>query len=183
MQDLFLNDCEQNNPNRYVMHKSYDNGGIVWVHLDVDKSKSDYDDLLVIACWFAENQGKTVKITPVVHFKSEAYKEIYGTLVGTKYANKCPDMQIGAHFYEYESFVPPFRIEKIGRMISKGVKQSSRIIINITNSDVPDHYIISKIEQRLLDKTFNRAIDEVWIVDETEVRLLFKSTEGSKLPL
>lgn len=33
-------------------------------------------------------------------------------------------------FYEFESYTSPFKKDKIGRMLSQGIKQSSRIIIN-----------------------------------------------------
>lgn len=154
---------------RYKVAKTYKNGGALLVHPDVDKKKSDYKDIYTIANQFAK-AGKEVKITPSVHFKSEAYQEIYGVLNGTKYERKCPDLQIGDLFYEYESYVPPFKKEKIPAMIGHGLKQSSRIIIN-NNKGASDRYIKKVVVNRI---KIRQAIDEVWIYEKGKVRLLPK---------
>lgn len=154
---------------RYKEAKTYKSGGKVLIHPDVDKKKDDYKDIYTIANNFAR-KGEEVKITPSVHFKSEAYQEIYGVLNGTKYERKCPDLQIGDYFYEYESYVPPFKKEKIPAMIGHGLKQSSRIIIN-NNKGASDRYIKKVIVNRV---RIGQVIDEVWIYEKGKVRLLPK---------
>ncbi len=86
---------------------------------------------MAIAQHFAKS-GEVVRITPAVHFKSEEYKSIYKSLLGTKYENKCPDFQVGDRFYEFESFKKPWSKNKVGRMLSHGSIQSPYIIIDNT---------------------------------------------------
>lgn len=159
---------------KYALAKKYKNGGEVLIHPDVDKSKSDYKNIYTISNFFAKT-GQKVKVTPSVHFKSEAYQEIYGSLVGTKYERKCPDLKIGDQFYEYEGFVPPFKKEKIKAMISHGLKQSSRIIIN-NNKGASDRFIKRSILTRVNQ---GLAIDEVWVYEKGKVRLIYKKNRGS----
>ncbi|WP_233552317.1 phage minor head protein [Parabacteroides sp. AF48-14] len=157
---------------RYKVAKTYKNGGELLIHQGVDKKKPDYKDIYTIGNLFAK-EGQEVKITPPVHFKSEAYKEIYGSLIGTKYDRKCPDLQVGDKFYEYEGFVKPFKKEKIGRMIGHGAKQSPNIIINNTKG-CSDRYIRRNIEGRIRDKKFDYPIEEVWIYEKGKIRLFYK---------
>jgi hypothetical protein len=155
----------------FTLFKAFSNGGRIEI-MDEFVKKSDYDDLLVIAHFFAQ-QGKIALIPTEVHYKDAKYKQIFGKLIGTVYERKCPDLIIDGEFYEYESFVPPFSKKKISYMLSQGTKQASRIIINI-NKDVEDRYILNNILKRLSDKTFKREIDEVWLHENGEVRLIYK---------
>ena len=79
--------------NMFKTYKYYKNGGEVLIHQLIDRKSSDFNNILAIAGEFAK-QGKVVQLTPVLHHKSEAYKEIYETLAGTKYDWKCPDLKI-----------------------------------------------------------------------------------------
>ncbi|GHV12045.1 hypothetical protein FACS1894162_7900 [Bacteroidia bacterium] len=134
--------------------------------------KSDYDDLLAIAFFYAE-QGHIVQIPTEVHFKNEKYQQVFGKLMGTIYERKCPDLIIDGEFYEYESFVPPFKKGKISNMISEGLKQSSRIIIN-NNGYAEDNFIQKCILNRINEDNFIYNIDEVWLLEGKVVRLLYK---------
>jgi len=156
----------------FKIYKQYENGGEVLIHPEVNRKKSDYKDLITIANAFAK-EGKSVKLTTPIHFKSTEYKEIYGLLIGTIYERKCPDLKIGELFYEYESYIPPFRKKKISSMISKGARQSSRIIIN-NNKGVSDRYINRLIYERINNVNFIADIQEVWLYEKGKVRLLFK---------
>jgi hypothetical protein len=92
-------------------------------------------------------------------------------LIGTKYDRKCPDLIINGKFYEYESYKPPFKIEKISNMLSRGLKQSSCIIINNNKGDI--HRNIKKnIHNRITNE--KQDIDEVWVYEKGEVFLLYK---------
>ena len=155
----------------FKTYKQYENGGEILIHPDVNRKKSDYKDLITIANAFAK-EGKSVKLTPTIHFKSAEYKEIYGSLIGTVYERKCPDLKISELFYEYESYIPPFNKKKISHMIRKGTEQSSRIIIN-NNKGCRDRYILSNIHNRLKNKNFKNNIDEVWIYEKGNVRLIY----------
>ncbi|GAP71598.1 hypothetical protein SAMD00024442_148_4 [Candidatus Symbiothrix dinenymphae] len=112
----------------FSLFKTFPNGGYVEI-IDGYSQKSDHDDLLAIALFFAR-QGKIVQIPTAIHFKNELYRQVFGKLTGTIYERKCPDLIIDGEFYEYESYEPPFKKEKISNMLSKGLKQSSRLIIN-----------------------------------------------------
>jgi len=157
--------------NMFETYKQYKNGGQILVPKDIDRKASDYKSLFSIASFFAK-QGKKVRLTPVLHHKSDGYKEIYGALAGTKYNWKCPDLKIGNYFYEYESFTPPFRLRKLSRMLSHGGKQSSRIIIN-NNKGASDTYLRRYIHSQIRQ---GADFDEVWAYEKGEVRLLFKRT-------
>jgi hypothetical protein len=155
----------------FSIYKEYSNGGRIEIMHGYVK-KSDYKDLRTIAhAWAVE--GKVVQITTNPHFKTNEYKQIFGALMGTPYERKCPDFIIDGVFYEYENYQPPFRKQKISNMISKGLKQSSRIIIN-NNKGVTDRYILTNIHNRFRDKTFKSNINEVWVYEKGKVRLLYK---------
>jgi hypothetical protein len=155
---------------RFILRKEFKNGGKVWLHPDVEKDKPDYKELLTIATTFAKDGGKEAWITPRLHFKSEAYKEIYGPLLGTDYKFKCPDLRVGDLYYEYEGFQKPWKKVKVGRMISHGIKQSSRIIINNSKGG-SDRFIRKNIVNRL---KVGAKIDEVWLYEKGKLRLFFK---------
>jgi len=145
----------------FKTYKQYENGGKVLIPKNIDKKGNDYKSLINIANFFAK-EGKTVILTPTVHFKSNEYQQIYGSLISTIYERKCPDLQIDGMFYEFENYTPPFRKRKISHMISQGTKQSSRLIIN-DNKGASDRYIRDNIYKRFKDKTFKYNIDEVWL--------------------
>ena len=135
----------------------------------VDKSKSDYKTLFTLASLFAK-EGKTACILTSCHFKSEEYKMVFGSLVGTKYERKCPDLLIDDKFYEYEGFEKPWKKEKVRRMVSNGMKQSARMIINNTKG-ASDRFIRQAIVARI---NVGATIKEVWLYEKGRKRLLFK---------
>jgi hypothetical protein len=153
----------------FNLYKEFGSGGRIEVQEGYTK-KSDYKDLLSISRFFAE-KGEKVQITTDIHFKDERYKQVFGNLNGTKYERKCPDLIINGKYYEYESFMPPFSKRKISNMISKGLKQASRIIIN-NNKGGKDMYIGRNIHNRVINEKLD--IDEVWLYEKGEVRLLYK---------
>jgi len=153
------------------MYKKYNNNGKIEI-IDGYKKKADHRDLISISRFFAE-KGYSVKITTDIHFKDEKYAEVFGALMGTEYERKCPDLIINGIFYEYESYVPPFKKEKISHMIKKGSMQSSRIIIN-NNKGASDRYIRRNIFERLQDINFKKDIDELWLYEKGKLRLLHK---------
>jgi hypothetical protein len=154
---------------KYITYKKYKNGGELLVHPDVNKKGSDYKQLITIANQFAK-EGKQARLTPSVHFKSSVYSQIYGSLTDTPYYRKCPDLQIGEYFFEFESYVPPFKRGKISHMLKKGLKQSDRIIIN-NSKGASDRFI-----KRLIFERANKGvnIEEVWLYEKGTTRLLYK---------
>ena len=153
----------------FKTYKKYKNGGEVLIPKDINKKASDYKHLITIANIFAK-EGKATKLTPVVHFKSDEYKQIYGSLIGTIYDRKCPDLQIDGIFYEFENYTPPFKKIKISHMLNSGLKQSSRIIIN-NSKGASDRYVKRLIYDRINN---NIPVEELWIYEKGNVRLLFK---------
>ena len=153
----------------FLLYKEFNNGGKIEIMNGYEK-KADHNDLFSISRFFAE-KGNEVKMTTHVHFKDEKYAEVFGRLIGTKYNRKCPDLIINGQFYEYENYMPPFKKEKISNMLSRGLKQSSRIIIN--NNKGANHRIIRRnIYNRTAIEKQN--IDEVWIYEKGKVFLLYK---------
>jgi hypothetical protein len=155
----------------FSVYREYSNGGRIEV-MDGYVGKSDHKDLRTIATEWAK-EGKVVQITTAVHYKDDLYAQVFGQLKGTKYERKCPDLIADGVFYEYESFVPPFKKRKLANMISHGTKQSSRIIIN-NNKGASERFILTNIHNRLRDKTFKNNIDEIFVYEKGKIRLLFK---------
>ena len=58
-------------------------------------------------------------------------------------------------------------------MISHGARQSSRIIIN-NNKGASDRFILRNIRERMMDKNFKYELNEVWVYEKGNLRILFK---------
>ena len=164
--------------NDFSLYKSFPNGGAVLLMSGLDKSTPDYNDLLSIACWFAR-KGRMVKVLTSIHYKDPKYHEIFGSLIGTMFYRKCPDLLIDGEFYEYESYERPFKANKISHMIKRGVEQSDRIIID-NNKGASDRYIINMVLKRIKDRSFRREISELFVYEKGNVRrLYYKKAVGS----
>ena len=153
----------------FTTAKTYEGGGRVLIMNGVDKSKPDYKAILTLATLFAKD-GSIARILTSCHFKSEEYKLIFGPLTGTKFERKCPDLLIDDKFYEYEGFEKPWKKEKVRRMVSHGMKQSARMIINNTKG-ASDRFIRQAIVARI---NVGATIMEVWLYEKGRKRLLFK---------
>ena len=152
----------------FNMYKKFTNSGKIEI-IDGYKKKKDHSDLISISRFFAQ-KGDEVKITTDIHFKDEKYKEVFGDLIGTKYERKCQDLIISGKYYEYESFISPFKKTKLLRMLSNGLKQSSRIIIN-NNKGASHRYIKNIIGNRI---RLGQEINEIWVYEKGETTLLYK---------
>lgn len=151
----------------YTVAKKYENGGQVRIYKEVDKKASDYKPIYNICNQFAKD-GKVCEITPRIHFKNEQYKDVYGSLIGTKYENKCPDFKVDGVCYEFEGYTSPFTKKKISNMISKGLKQSSRVVIDNTKG-ASDRIIKKSLQNRLRN---GQDIEELWVYEKGEVRII-----------
>ena len=144
----------------FNIERQYTNGGRILVMDGLDRSKPDTIDILHIADCFAR-MGCVVAVPIAVHYKSELYYLIFGGLLGTKFERKCPDLIIDGEYYEYESFVRPWNKRKLSNMLSAGLRQSDRIILdNRGGSSV--RQIMRAVNSRL---NVNAQILEVWIYD------------------
>ena len=170
----YINGCLSRMANNgFKLEKSFSNGGKLYVHPDADKSKNDYKAIKRIGLAFAK-LGHEVKITPREHYKSEEYKQIYGALIGTQYYKKCPDLSADNVFYEYEGFEKPWSKKKVSRMLSYGLVQSPRVVIDNTNR-CSDRFIRKAVMARKNLK--NNKLEEVWIYEKGNIRLFYKGNE------
>ena len=144
----------------FHLSQRYEDAGEVWTIDGLDMSKPDTQDISHIADRFAR-MGCTVMIPRPVHFKSELYALIFGDLIGTKFERKCPDLIVNGNFYEYESYVRPWTKRKLANMLSDGLKQSDRIIID-NRDGTSSRQILRAVNARL---NVNAQIAEVWIYD------------------
>ena len=162
----------------FIVYKSFSEGGRVYLMSGLSKSNPDYNDLLSIACFFAK-KGKTVHVLSPIHYKDPGYHTVFGALIGTMYYRKCPDLLIDGEFYEYESYERPFEMEKIERMISRGAKQASDIVIDIRGSSTTKKVVNNKILKLKGQKSFSYVIDSVWIYDGEKVEQVYKNRGAS----
>ena len=157
-----------NNPNSdWQVVKSYKNGGTIESHSLVDKKASDYDSVKQCCNYFAKTGAKT-EILPKVHFKSDEYKTIYKDLIGTKYEGKCPDFRVDGKYYELEGFEKNDNKNKASKMLTRGVKQSNRIVIEDDGST--DNHLKKLINFRIKE---GQEIEEVWVKNNDTLRKIY----------
>ena len=167
----YINGCiSRMSSDGFKLEHNFKNGGKLYVHPDIDKDKADYKDMKRICLQLAK-MGHEVRMTPRLHCKSEEYKQIYGSLIGTKYEKKCPDFSVDGVFYEYEGFVKPWNKKKVGHMLSHGLQQSSRVVINNTKG-CSDRFIRKAVMARI--HLPGQEVNEVWIYENGNVRLFYK---------
>ena len=152
----------------FVLYKTFPSGGKVYLMTGLDKTSSDYSDLLSIAFYFAR-KGKEVSILAPIHYKDPIYQRVFGLLTGTHYERKCPDLLIDGVFYEYESYSRPFKARKICHMVRRGSVQSERIIID-NNKGVSERLLMDRIQRVLTDRSFKRKILEIFVYEKGTVR-------------
>ena len=146
-------------------------GTIEISHL-VNRNDSDFQRLLSVAKSFAA-EGTTVSITPKMSRPPKfEYDCVYGSLRGTRYYGKCPDLKVGERWYEHEGFTTDNPKRAFSNMINHGMKQSDRIIIDKPN--LTDAYMKRVINQRIKD---GHHITEVWLNENGILRLLYKKSE------
>lgn len=167
----YINGCiSRMSSDGFKLEHNFKNGGKLYVHPDIDKDKADYKDMKRICLQLAK-MGHEVRMTPRLHCKSEEYKQIYGSLIGTKYEKKCPDFSVDGVFYEYEGFVKPWNKKKVGHMLSHGLQQSSRVVINNTKG-CSDRFIRKAVMARI--HLPGQEVNEVWIYEKGNARLFYK---------
>ena len=164
---MLIRSCYENRDIE-IKHKN----GIIRINRMVNQNDSDYSRLYQIAEYFAE-KGLVVELTPKMSRPPKfKYECVYNDLIGTKYEGKCPDLKIDGLWYEHEGFVTDNPKTAFRNMLNHGLKQSSRIIIN--KPELTDAYMKRVIRQRIID---GQNIDEIWILEDNEIRLLYKKLE------
>ena len=156
----------------------YENGGIVEVYSTVDRTASDYKNVLACCVYFAQQGAKTL-ITPRFSetIGNPEYHKIYSSLEGTAYWGKCPDFCVNGIWYEHEGFdVSKDLINRKKQsdtfcyMLRRGIKQSSRLVVEDTG--IGHNWAMRIIYNRVhLEK---QNIREVYIKTATGLELLYK---------
>ena len=160
----------------------YPNGGRIDVYTLVDKSASDFKNVLACCEYFAK-QGAHAIIYPRFSetVGNPLYHEIFASLRGTQYWGKCPDFTINGLWYEHEGYDTTKdlsdhqkRADTFTKMMTRGVKQSDRIIIEDC-----------KVGRRWAKKVvFNRVhfekqnIKDVYIRTQDGLEHLYKKEAG-----
>ena len=151
----------------------YENGGSLTVYNSIDRTTGDFHRIRCCAEFFAK-QGKTVVMTPKLNvtYKNPAYDMIYGTLKGTPYYGKCPDLLVDGIWYEHEGFCGVKPKRSFRNMCNHGFKQSNRIIIE--DCGLTNGYMLRSIGGQ---QKAGIKISELWIHRNGKFKLLYK-TEG-----
>ncbi|WP_315547237.1 phage minor head protein [Prevotella koreensis] len=154
---------------RFNTTKEYPGGGKVQVHKLVNTEDSDFQKLMNVADFFAR-QGMNVKLTPKMSRQPKfVYQNIYHSLIGTKFEGKCPDMLIDGKWYEHEGFISENPKRAFRNMLTHGLKQSNRIIID--RPELTDGYMIRSIYGHIKQ---GKDIEEVWLIEGKKLRIIYK---------
>ena len=161
----------------------YENGGMVEVYSTVDRTASDYKNVLACCIYFAQ-QGKRALITPgfvVDTIGNPLYEQIYATLKGTPYWGKCPDFCVDGVWYEHEGYDVTKdlsdrtkRADTFSKMMTRGVKQSDRIIVE--DCGVGRRWAKKTIYNRVHFEKQN--ISEIFIRTSAGLELLYQKEAG-----
>lgn len=158
----------------YEEYKFGDNGGKVRIHIDVSQKDGDFEKLRSIAEEFART-GRTAALTPKITRPPRfQYEEIYGTLRGTRYEGKCPDLNVDGLWYEHEGFITDNPKRAFKNMLNDGLKQSDRLVID--QPELTERYMRRVIEARVRD---GQHIEEVlMLTEERKLVTIYKKTKG-----
>ena len=105
-----------------------------------------------------------------VPYKNPAYDMIYGSLKGTPYYGKCPDLLVDGVWYEHEGYVHLNPKTNFANMCRRGFRQSDKIIIE--NCGLSIGYMLRSIEGQIKSGT---SISEVWVHSKDDVYLIYKN--------
>ena len=148
---------------------TYPNGGKVVVYNAIDRNTEDYKRILSCATFFAQ-QGKLVVMPPKLDapYKNPAYDMIFGTLRGTPYYGKCPDILVDGGWYEHEGYTRVNPKTNFSNMCRRGFRQSDKIIIERCN--LTDGYMLRSIKGQMKSGV---RISELWVHTEDGCRRVF----------
>jgi len=155
---------------------------MVEVYSTVDRTASDYKNVLACCIYFAKQGAKTL-ITP--HFSETVgnpdYAIIYASLMNTHYWGRCPDFCVDGIWYEHEGYdetkdlsTQKKKLKTFCNMLGRGIKQSDRVIVEDTG--------VGRFSARrtIYARTHfeNQNINEVYIRTAEGLELLYKKGEG-----
>lgn len=148
-------------------------GTIEISHL-VDRRDSDYEWLMAVARYFASDGAHVVLTPKMTRPPKFEYDCVYGSLRGTRYDGKCPDLKIGDHWYEHEGFTTDNPKRAFSNMVNHGLKQSDRIIID--RPELTERFMLRSILNRVRQGI---PVEEVWLRNsDNTLTLLYKKTDG-----
>ena len=151
---------------------TFPNGGKVVVYNTIDRTTEDFRRILSCAKFFAQQGGQVVMPPKLdVPYKNPAYDMIFGTLRGTQYYGKCPDLQVDGVWYEHEGFSGEKPKRSFRNMCNHGLKQSDRIIIE--DCGLTDRQMRKSLTERIKKGT---PVEELWIRTTEGLRLYYKNT-------
>ena len=162
-----IRQCEQ----RRAEVIKYANGTIEISNM-VNRSDNDFNRLMQVAKAFAQ-QGKHVVLTPKMTRPPKFdYDCIYGSLNGTPFYGKCPDLCVDGAWYEHEGFTSNNPKRAFSNMVNHGMKQADKLIID--KPELTDAYMKRIIQQRIKD---GHNITEIWVIENGKIRILYKKSE------
>ena len=149
--------------------------GTVTINQLVNREDSDFHKLDAIASFFAREQDAEVILTPKMSRPPKfQYECVYGSLVGTKYEGKCPDLCINGVWYEHEGFISENPKNAFRNMMRDGLIQCDRLIID--RPELTERFMLRSIIGRVKR---GEAIKEVWLRGKDgTMKLLYKNTGG-----
>ena len=150
--------------------ESFSGGGKVEIYPDWDYNSADYQDLLSVARIKAKQERAQVEILPKVDADSPLYPLMFPGLEGTMYERRCPDLRVvsvkdGRRYIEYESYMRPFKPRDLSRMLKRGSRQASSVIIDIRDTSITPDNVRRQVRRNLADPDFKRPISRVWTYD------------------
>ncbi len=166
---VLVHQCEQLR-GKVIKHGK---GTIKVCHL-VDRRDSDYERLMAVARHFASDGAHVVLTPKMTRPQKFEYDCVYGSLRGSRYDGKCPDLKIGEHWYEHEGFTTDNPKRAFNNMMNHGLKQSDRLILD--RPDLTDRFMLRSIQNRI---NLGIHIQEVWLRNkDNTLTLLYKKTDG-----
>jgi len=159
----------------------YPNGGKIEVYQQVDKSASDFKNVLACCEYFAMQGAHTIIYPRFVDtIGNPLYEDTFSSLKGTKYWGKCPDFTVDGVWYEHEGYDVAKDLSELKKradtfcwMMKRGVKQSERIIVE--DCKVGRFYAKRTIYNRVQYEHQN--ISEVYIRTDAGLELLYKKED------
>lgn len=141
-------------------------------------NEDDFQEIMETAILFSKFESN-VKIMPHITKSSKfEYDSEFGSLKGTPYHGKCPDLLINGNWYEFESFKTSNSKRAFKNMLNRGLKQSDRIIIKKPNN-LSDHYMRKNIDFRIKN---GQNITEIWLKESSNLRCFYKKHCNELLP-
>ena len=120
---------------------------------------------------FSHSRNIFVVITPKFDSPKNcpSYDEIYGSLKGTKFYGKCPDLLIDGRWFEHEGFVTNNQKRAWNNMLKHGSLQAKNLILE--KPDLNGTWL-----QRSLFSHISNGLDieELWLKKEDTLTLFYK---------